>query len=316
MQVARKRVPTIPDDKIRYFEEQLYNELSHMFEWTNLPLTIPKDYLERNLIRSGQVLFYEHPQIGLDVLVASATGYNRHNMPTHAKTIISSTENIDFNVQRRIKRLTDSDSAIEDFDRKKDGVLIYNKEQGKSSRPIVDHFARRLALTQIAFDTNLMWQNVPYLFQTDSDEMRLSIEKMFSDIFDGLPFIIVDKQLLAKNQDRLGVPSGIDYKGKELMDTRNELMMKFRETVGIDTAGVDKAERLITSEVESNMQHTKTVLQIMLEQRQIACENINAFFGTNISVDVVGKEHLGSGDQKEGEDVGTGDSGAKEFTED
>src|SRR5690606_19058537 len=120
------------------------------------------------------------------------------------------------------------------------------------------------------------------IFQVDSDEMRLSIERMFANIFGGKPFTIVDKHLLASNQDRTGVPAGIPYIGKELMDTRNEIMMKFRETVGINTAGVDKAERTNTLEITSNAQHTKTVLQIMLEQRQIACDNINAFYGLNV----------------------------------
>jgi hypothetical protein len=63
-------------------------------------------------------------------------------------------------------------------------------------------------------------------------------------------------------------------------------MMKFRETVGFNTAGVDKAERVNTLEVQSNDQYTQTVRDIMLQQRQLAAESINKFFGVNVTVSI------------------------------
>jgi len=192
-----------------------------------------------------------------------------------------------------------------------DGVLIRNREDGASMKDIVDHYAYRLALAQQAFDTSLLWANVPYIFQVSSDDVKISIEKMFNDIFTGKPFVIVDKYLLADNKDRAGVP-GVPYIGKELMDTLNEIMMKFRQTVGIETAGVDKAERVGKFEVDSNEQHTKTALRIMLEQRQLACESINAFFNLNITVSVVGVRNNTDQDEwEEGEDDVYSDNGTE-----
>ena len=314
--------PQLAEELVDFYREQLYRELSHMFKWKNLPSTVPQDYLERSLVRHGNVLFYEHPDIGLDVLQAEVIGYNRHNQPTHARATVMTTNNeISQPIERVIKRLTDSSRAVEEFNPKTDGVLIRNREDGASMKDIVDHYAYRLALAQQAFDTSLLWANVPYIFQVSSDDVKLSIEKLFHDIFTGKPFVIVDKYLLADNKDRAGVP-GVPYIGRELLDTINELMMKFRQAVGIETAGVDKAERVGKYEVDINKQHTKTVLQIMLEQRQIACENINAFFNLDVSVSVVGVgnnsyhhnedlEELGEGDE-----YGTGDGGTEEFIED
>lgn len=317
MSLARHYGPTIPDDKINYFREQLFRELAHMFIWEGLPRTIPHDYLERSLVRHGYVLFYEDENIGLDVLQAEVTGYNRHNMPTQARTFSPTTNHeVKTQIERNIRRLSDGGNVVEDFNPKTDGVLISNMEYGQSCHEIVNHFAKRLALVQQSLDTNLIWSNIPYIFQVSSDETRLSIEKLFSEIFTGKPFTIVDKYLFQDNKDRAGVPSGIPFIAKELLDVYNEIMMKFRETVGIKTAGVDKAERVNTLEVESNDQHTKTVLQIMLEQRQIAAENINAFFKTNISVRVVGSDS-GSSYYNEGvEEDGTSDSRIEESFED
>lgn len=311
--MARPKVPTIPDNKIVYFREQLYRELSHMFEWTGLPETIPHDYLERNLIRHGYVLAYKEESIGLDVLRATVEGYNRHDLPIMARTWTNTTNGeVHPQITRRIKYLSDSENAQDDFDENTDGVLICNMAFGESCKDIVNHFAERLALAQQAFDTNLLWANIPYIFQTGSDETRLSIEKMFSEIFTGKPFIIADKSLFTDNADRTGLPTGIPFIGKELHDIINEIKMQFRQTVGFDTAGVEKAERVNTLEIESNTQHTKTVLQIMLEQRQKACEAINAFFGESISVDII-RTGLDPDEKGGGEEDGTGDSGAEDI---
>lgn len=311
--MARTNAPTIPDDKLHYFKEQLLRELSHMFKWEGLPTTVPHDYLERNLVRHGYVLFYEDENIGLDVLRAEPHGYNRHNKPVTARTFTPTTNNeVRTQITRNIKRLTDSENAVEEFDPMKDGVLINNMEYGRNSWEIVDHFAYRLALVQQAFDTNLMWANIPYIFQTSSEDTRLSIERMFKEIFTGKPFIIADEDMFKDNQDRTGVPSGITYIGDVLLDTQNEIMMKFRQTVGIDTAGVDKAERTNTLEIMSNEQHTKTVIDIMKEQRDIAAEEISAFFNIDVRVTVVGQDQ----EQTGGVEDGTGNSGTTPADED
>ena len=287
--MARPKMPTIPDDKIYFFREQLYRELAHLFKWEGLPTTCPPDYLERNLVRYGYCLFYEDENIGLDVLRCEVTGYNRHDLPVQARTYTPNTIGEKTQIIRNIKRLADSENAKELFNPKTDGVLIMNMDSGNLNRgqpmgTIVNFYAERLALAQQAFDTNLMWANLPYIFQTSSDETKLSIEKLFADIFSGKPFIITDKSLYKDNKDRAGLPTDIKFIGKELIDVKNEIMMEFRKTVGFETAGVDKAERVNTLEVQSNDQHTESVLQIMLQQRQIACTAINEFFDYNCKV--------------------------------
>lgn len=306
--MARPKTPTIPEDKVHYFQEQLYMELSHMFTWEGLPENIPLDYLERNLIRNGFVMFYEDEQIGPDILRCTATGYNRHQFPTIAQAVTSSDDLQDYSQRRAIKRLSDGNKAIEQFDITKDCVLIQNMDYGENLSDIVDHFAARLALAQQSFDTNLLWTNLPYIFMSDSEDMRLSIEKMFSSIFSGEPFVITDKMLFANNKDRAGLPTDIKYIGKELLDTLNEIMMKFRERVGFDTAGVDKAERLVTAEVKSNNQHTRTCLEIMQRQREIAAANLNAFYGYSVTVKPTGADEQAE-DMTETLDEGGNDDG-------
>src|SRR5699024_4248579 len=146
----------------------------------------------------------------------------RHNKPVQARThVMTTAQEVTSQTVRNIKRLTDSKNSIENFNRENDGVLISNMEDGKNMGEIVAHFAKRLALVQQAIDTNLYWSNIPYIFQTSSEDTRLSIEKMFSDIENGKPFIILDKALLHDNKVRTGVPSGINFIVDKLHDAKN-----------------------------------------------------------------------------------------------
>lgn len=315
--LARPKVPTIPDDKIDFFREQLYRELSHMFEWDGLPTTVPHDYLERNLIRYGYLLYYEDERIGQDVLRATVLGRNRHDLPVTARTYVRTTVQEPMpQIERNIKYLTDSEDVTEDFDPKKDGVLITNMAFGEDMREIVEHFAKRLALAQQSFDTQLLWTNLPYIFVVSDKDTKLSVETMFSKLYSGEPFTIEDAAMFSANAERAGVPTNIKYLGKEIMDTQNEIMMKFKQTVGFDTAGVDKAERTNTLEIESNNQHTQTVLQVMLSQREKAVEAINAFFGQNMSVQLTGQDDQEDILLDEEDDDGTGDDGTKGLAND
>lgn len=285
-------VPSVDWRLKDFYREQLFRELSNLFKWENLPTSIPVDYLERTLIRYGMVMFYKDRNIGHDVLQCTIRGYNRHNMPIEARAFTpSQLPKEKIQVDRRVKRLADSENAVEDFDEYRDCVLLQNMEYGQSCSQIVDFYAERLARAQQAFDTNLLWANLPYYFQVNSDDMKKSIEKMFTDVFEGKPFVIVDKRLLSENKDRSGIPTQINFIGKDLLDIINEIKMKFKEAVGFETAGVDKAERVNTLEVKSNEQHNNTVLDIMLSQRKIFCEAVNAFYNLNISVDIIRPEY-------------------------
>lgn len=307
-------MPSVDWELKNFYREQLFRELSNLFKWENLPTSIPVDYLERTLIRYGMIMFYKDKNIGHDVLQCTIRGYNRHNMPISAQAFTPSqipSEKII--VARNVKRLADSEKAIESFEEYKDCVLLQNMEYGQSCSQIVDFYAERLARAQQAFDTNLLWANVPYYFMVNSDDMRQSVEKMFTDVYEGKPFVIVDKTLMAENKDRAGIPTQINFIGKDLLDILNEIKMKFKEAVGFETTGIDKAERVNTLEVKSNEQHSNTVLDIMLSQRNIFCEAVNSFYGLNISVDIIRPEQLEY--EEEGEEDGTSDDRATELTD-
>lgn len=273
-------LPTIPDDKITFFRKKLIREVSNLFIWENLPDEIPIDYLERELIAHGRVMFFYDEQVyGYMCLRCGVRGFNIYNQPTQAFAVVPNDMGLPSNYDRVIVHKYDKD-----IDSGNACVLINNMYMGESLQPIIEHYAYRLALVQQAFDTNSLWQNIPVLFATDDQSTKLSIEKMFSDIWTGKPWIVVDKALFAKEQGIQADPLKVPFLLAELYDVKNEIYNEFKQTIGINAPGADKKERLLLDEVTSNEQITETCLEIMLSQRKIACEEINSVFGLDISV--------------------------------
>ncbi|NCC80160.1 MAG: hypothetical protein EOM07_11235 [Clostridia bacterium] len=284
-----------------FFRTKLLRELSQLFEWKGLPEEVPYDYLEMALTHSGRAMFFYDATYGYMTLACSADGVNVYGKPIRARAIRFTTDMGMPDYQRTIYHRYD-----EKMEKEKACVMIENMYGGEPMLNIVDFYAKRMAMLQQAFDTNALWQNLPPIFTTPNDNMKLSIMKLFSDIRSGKPWIIVDKEMLAVN----GVPvEFIEVQNKlaDIYDAMNEIYNSFKETVGINSPGADKKERLLLDEVNANNQSIQTCLHIMQTCREVACEEINEVFGLNISVQARGA------DEAEGDvEDGTGDDGAED----
>ncbi len=298
-------LPSIPDDKHKFYIKKLRREVSNLFRWEGLPSEIPVDYLEKTLIEHGTVMFfYEENVYGYMALRCGVRGYNLYDQPTTAYAVAPNDQGLEVNYTRTIVHKYD-----ENIGKDRACVLINNMYMGESLLPTIDHYAYRLALIQQAFDTNTVWQNIPVVFSTDSDTKKLSIEKLFNDIMSGKPWVIVDNALLARENGVQADPLDIPFLLDKLYDAKNEVYNEFRMTMGIDSPGADKAERLLVDEVNSNRQITETCLEIMLSQRKIACEELKKVFGLEVSVEVIegrGEEFGGSYDRTK-DSIGDGE---------
>ena len=87
------------------------------------------------------------------------------------------------------------------------------------------------------------------------------------------------------NPDALQVlQTKAQFIGNELMDFHRSVENQLLTYLGIDNCPVDKKERLVTGEAESNDQQLRVNVNLMLEARERACEKINSLYGLNVSV--------------------------------
>ena len=289
-------LPTVPDDKKRFFRLRLIREVSQLFQWNGLEeLGIPVDRIEYDLIEHGRLLFFPDDNYGHLLLRGTAHGHNIYNDPITARPIANTTQPTPINFSEKTIIYTYNQKEVVDLSQS--CVLLDNMLFGESLIHVIDFYAHRMAMVWMSFDTNLLWQNIPPIISVQSPDTRLSIEKALNDIWSGKPVVIKD-EALKFTQDNITVGlADVPMILKELFDAYQELYNDFKAQVGIQSTAVDKQSGVTEAESTSNNQQVRTALQVMLSQRQKFCRLVNKVYGLSLSVDVIKDE----GGQEDGE---------------
>lgn len=233
----------------------------NMFEWSGLPDGIDEKFIEEFLFNDGQAIFFRDPSMSYMCLKADngvelnvygeplgwwATGFNYHKYYKSDKCVIIS------NNKLRIPTIN-----------------------------FITFYANKLTEAERTMDVNVKACKTPFIFACDDKDV-LSFKQIFAKVDGNEPAIYADRGL---NLDSLQVfQTGVKFLGNELQDYKHTVENELLTFLGVNNTPVDKKERLITDEAESNDELIKSFSDIQLEARQKACEEINAMFRLNVSV--------------------------------
>lgn len=234
----------------------------NLFEWSGLPEGLEERFIETYLFEDGKAVFFKDPEMSFMCLRTDdsapvckgygepsgwwATGYDYHK-----------------------------------FYDKDDCVLIANNKLRIATREIVTFYANKLAEAERTMDVNVKACKTPYIFACDENDV-LTFKQIFQKVDGNEPAIYADRSL---NMDSLQVlQTGVKFLGNELQDYKNTVKNELLTFLGVNNVSVDKKERLITQEAESNDQLIQSFCDIQLEARQKACEEINTKYSLNVSV--------------------------------
>jgi len=257
--VARARVENM---YIRILTELACNR----FEWTGLPDSVNPRFLELELFWKAVVVYYHENTVGKDI-VAKGAGYG-HLDPFDDPT--------SFQVVGPGYNTKEIDA--------KECVPIYANYLRVPDLDIVYIYAEKLARIDRAIDMTVTNMQQPKIIKS-SEATKLSMANIDRQHDEGVSSIKVSQNLNVQEAVEvldLGVPSGYlsDLQiGKAKM--WNECMGK----LGINNSNQDKKERLVADEVSANDEQVEATKNIALNARQYAAEQINAMFGTTITVD-------------------------------
>ena len=234
-----------------------------MFEWKNLPDTVDPRFLELCLFTDGQVVFFNDPDLGyLTLQNACNGGFNVYRIP----------------VKRRAYAVNGYQKDLSD----KDSVIIFNNYLHTNSQLDAAMFARRLSDLDRSIDVNAKAQKTPILIKCDETQ-RLTMQNLYMQYDGNMPFIFADKSL---NTNQLqAIKTDAPYVADKLYQLKTQIWNEALTYLGISNINVQKKERLITDEVNRNQGGTIASRYSRLEMRKQACEQINAMFGLNISVE-------------------------------
>ena len=241
-----------------------------VFEWVNLPQTMNAMYIERCLFFDGQCALLKDEKYGfINTKCCSNGQINIYGLPTSLNCY-------SYEYQSSRKLYTGLPS-INNEENTGECILVQNNWERQPTVNTLELFALRLYEAEQTAFINIKAQKTPVLLLID-EKQRATMENLYSKYEGNMPIIFGDKNSLEENVIR-SIKTDAPFIADKLMDYKKEIWNEALTFLGINNILIDKKERLITDEANSNNELINLNLQSYLAPRQYACKQFNEKFG-------------------------------------
>lgn len=248
-----------------------------MFEWKNLPKTIPQRELEL-ILQICRFAIFTKVNDELFVFYGGLGGMpNEYYQPTQA---------IVTNPYLKFSKVLNLDDYIKD-----DGNAVVGWNDGMHTGlfPLHNKYACLLAETDLTLKYSLINMRFNNILTADDDNMKESIKTMYDDVADGTGYgIVVTKRFMTEsNIDKIELHSqSHQMQLKDIIETKQYLMGSWYNELGLNANYNMKREAINESEADMNEDTLLPMIDNMLKQRKILADAINEKFGTEIEVEI------------------------------
>lgn len=246
-----------------------------IFEWVNLPKSMNAEYLEKCLYYNGQCALLKDKNYGfINTNCCSNGNINIYGYPTSLNCY-----SFEYSTNRKlytglIDNLSDLQSAQRQY---YECILVQNNWERIPTAGTMELFAYRLYEAERTIDVNIKAQKTPILLLID-EKQRLAFENIYSQYDGNRPVIFGDKNSLSADQIR-AIKTDAPFVADKIQEYKKEIWNEALTFLGVNNIMVDKKERLITDEANSNNELINLNLQSYLAPRQEACRQFNEKFG-------------------------------------
>lgn len=248
--------------------DEILNDFKNLainrFKWENLPLGLTSEIMETMLMEKGQLFCFKRDTGSVTIL--PCTGSGQINLYYQFD---------EYNVF--------GGNGFTDTIKSDDGVRIKNNPTATNNIDNLQIYAKRIDDIEMTQDVNLFQQNIPKIILSD-ESGKLTAKNLINEIRK-FKFIIFGKKTMTSQLAKSDVlDTTAPYQLDNLQDHKNTLINEVLTYLGINNANTDKKERVVVDEVNANNDFININLDLMYDLRVQACKEINAKFGTNISV--------------------------------
>ena len=246
-----------------------------MFEWVNLPKTMNSRYLELCLYYNGKAALLKDKKYGFINTKCAGTGYvNIYGLPTELNCYSYS-----FNSKRKLYIGLNSFDNEDEREKKENEecILVQNNWEALPTVSSMELFAWRIYNAERVCDINIQAQKTPVLLIADETQ-RLFLENLYQQYNGNQPFIFGDKDQLGDKTIK-SVSTEAPFVADKIMEYKKEIWNEALSFLGVNNIMLEKKERLITDEANSNNELINLNLQSFLAPRQEACRQFNEKFG-------------------------------------
>lgn len=234
---------------------------TNLFEWENLPDGIDEKHIENFLFSDGVAIFFRDPSMSYMCLKADAGA----NLNVYGEPLGWWATGFNYH------QYYDAENC----------VIISNNKLRIATNDFVMFYVNKLAEAERTMDVNVKACKTPFIFACDDKDV-LTFKQIFAKVDGNEPAIYADKGL---NLESMNIfKTGVTFLGNDLQDYKRTVENELLTFLGVNNVSIDKKERLINAEAESNDEMIQAFCDIQLAAREKACEEINALYGLNVGV--------------------------------
>lgn len=265
----------------------LANKTAQMFDYDGLPSTIPKVALELLLQSEGSAVIWKVPEkykpIGFGpAFQYSALDSSGSNLYAMSYTLADAPDPYDQPYKVVITNPGFRPSISETLEINKDCVIIKNDTYMRGLHWLNYKYAYLLTEAEISLRSTLICLRDQLTFIAKTEPQRAAVGKYIQDREEGILGSILAPDLGSQLEVVKG--DGRTNSVELAVNGRQAIYAAWYNEIGLNPSFSLKREYTSAQEIDTNTDLLIPSVDDMLHCREIACESINAMFGTDISV--------------------------------
>lgn len=258
---------TNKENSLYDFTLSILNRTLGMFEYSNLPETMPQVEIEKRLQTKGYATIYQYKN-NLYVTTGSLNGQelSPYNEPTHVNINIPA-----FNLSQRLEIGTQC-------------VVIYNDDMKTGLLDTINKHGTLMVENEITMLLSTYNARIQTLISAGTDQTINDAQKYLNQIIDGNLGIIGENAFFSDLKTH-NAQAAAKQDMSQLIQLQQFYKSDLYNELGLSSLNNMKKERMNIDEVNANNDNIYPYVDGMLKNRMVGIKMVNKLFNGNIEVD-------------------------------